>query len=132
MGSFYRDSKKLVFMQKKEYYSWEKFDKDVTILIYRLKRVHKRFDGVWGPARGGLPLAVTLSHALNLPFLSRPRSKRTLIVDDLADTGKTLKKYAGKNFIVTIFYHPQSIFVPNVWLRKKGKRWILFPWEKSK
>src|SRR3989338_8218035 len=119
-------------MPSKEYYSWQKFDKDVSKLIPRLKRIRRHCDGVWGPPRGGLPLAVMLSHALNFPFLHRPHSKKTLIVDDIADTGKTLKRYSGKNFIATIYYHSQSLFIPDIWMRRKGRKWIIFPWEKGK
>lgn len=118
-------------MTAKEHYSWQKFDKDVTEIVRRLKKTHKRFDGIWAPPRGGLPLAVILSHALNIPFLSKPRGKKTLIVDDIADTGKTLYTFYGVNFIVTIFYHSHSAVIPNIWLRKKGARWIVFPWEKN-
>ncbi len=118
-------------MTNVEDYSWRQFDKDVTKIIRLLEQGHKKFDGVWGPPRGGLPLAVILSHALDIPFLLRPRSKKTLVVDDIADTGKTLDRYAGKNYIVTLFYHPKSTVVPNIWIRKKSKKWIVFPWEKS-
>ena len=118
-------------MPDKEHYSWVQFDKDVIEVVKRLRKTHKKFDGVWGPPRGGLPLAVILSHALALPFLSSPLSEKTLVVDDIADTGKTLEQYAGKNYIVTLFYHPESMFVPDIWIHKKGKKWIVFPWEKS-
>lgn len=118
-------------MPKYQKYTWNQFDKDTKKIATILKRRGRAFDGVYGPPRGGLPLAVALSHALNIPMLAAPHSKNTLIVDDIADTGETLKKYAKKNLIATIFYHPQSSFVPTIWLRKKGPGWILFPWEKS-
>ncbi len=118
-------------MPKKEYYTWKKFERDVQIIAKKLRKMGKKFDGVWGPPRGGLPLAVVLSHELNLPFLNKPKSSKTLIVDDISDTGKTLHKFLGKNFIATLFYHSQSITPPNLWIRKKGDRWIIFPWEKK-
>lgn len=118
-------------MPIKKRYTWRQFDKDVKELVRRLTRMQKKFDGVWGPPRGGLPLAVILSHELDIPFLLRPTSARTLIADDIADSGKTLKKFYGKNTIVTIFYHQKSVTIPDVWIRRKGKTWIVFPWEKS-
>jgi hypoxanthine phosphoribosyltransferase len=117
-------------MTQKEYYAWNQFDKDAGKIIRQLKKSRKKFDGVWGPPRGGLPLAVVISHAFNIPLLTKCKSKRTLVVDDIADTGKTLNKYAGKNFIATLFYHSQSKYVPNIWIRKKNKKWIIFPWER--
>ena len=121
---------KIYNMQDVETYSWGQFDKDVSKIVKLLKKRRKKFDGVWGPPRGGLPLAVILSHALGIPFLSQPRSRETLIVDDIAGTGKTLNRYAGKNYIVTLFYCPQSTFVPDLWIRS-CKKWVVFPWEKS-
>lgn len=114
-------------------YSWKKFDSDVKKIGQLVRAKKTKFDGVWGPARGGLPLAVCLSHELDLPFLPRPK-RETLIVDDIADSGKTLKPYAERNsFIATIFYHRRSSVTPNIWLREKKDKWIIFPWEnKSK
>jgi len=117
----------------KTYYSWLDFDADITVLVRKLKRHKKKFTSIWGPARGGLPLAVCLSHALGLPLVARPKNTSTLIVDDIADTGKTLNRFAKKDFfIATLFYHTQSLYTPDIWLREKGDRWIIFPWEYSK
>lgn len=114
----------------KKYCLWRQFDADVKKIAGRILKTGKKFDGVWGPPRGGLPLAVCLSHRLNIPFLSKPKGKNTLIVDDIADTGKTLKKFADKgHFIATWFYHKQSKVVPQVWIREKKDDWIVFPWE---
>ncbi|MDP3999796.1 MAG: phosphoribosyltransferase [bacterium] len=116
----------------KLYYSWNQFGLDVGKLAKKLASKKKKFDGVWGPARGGLPIAVCLSHELGLPFLARPKSKKTLIVDDIADTGATLFKYAKAGyFIATIFYHRQSKYVPKIWLREKKNQWVVFPWERT-
>ncbi|QQG45585.1 MAG: phosphoribosyltransferase [Candidatus Sungiibacteriota bacterium] len=113
-------------------YSWKQFDSDVKKIAKLLRARKKVFNGVWGPIRGGLPLAVCLSHALGIPFLQKPNGKKTLIVDDIADTGKTLKKFADKNyFIVTLFYRRGSVFKPNIWLREKKDKWVKFPWEKK-
>ncbi|MEK9183905.1 MAG: phosphoribosyltransferase [Patescibacteria group bacterium] len=114
---------------KKRHYTWEQFDADTKKIVKLIKKTGKKFDGVWGPPRGGLVSAVMLSHALNIPLLSKP-TLNTLIVDDIADTGKTLKTYKGKNFIVTSFYHQQSAVVPDIWIREKKEQWIVFPWEK--
>ncbi|MEK9175663.1 MAG: phosphoribosyltransferase [Patescibacteria group bacterium] len=113
-------------------YTWNQFDRDAKIIASLLRKSGRKFDGVYGPARGGLPLAVVISHALNIPFYNKPKTKNTLIVDDIADSGKTLKRYSKTHFIVTLFYHSQSKFIPTIWLHKKGTEWILFPWESNK
>lgn len=88
----------------------------------------KQFKGVYGPARGGLPLAVWISHKTGLPLLASP-FEGALLVDDISDTGATFCKYAGKNFIATMFYHKQSKVVPDFWMYEKTDDWIIFPWE---
>ena len=114
-------------MGKRQHYSWRQFDSDIKKIAGLIKKSKKKFDGVWGPPRGGLVPAIVLSHALGIPLLLQP-TKDTLIVDDVADTGKTLASYQ-RNFIVTIFYHRQSFVVPNIWLCEKKDIWIVFPWE---
>lgn len=87
------------------------------------------FSGVYGFPRGGLPLAVWISHRAGLPLLLAP-SENALLVDDIADTGATLFKYRKSHFIATMFYHRQSSVVPDFWMfEKKNDEWIVFPWE---
>ena len=89
----------------------------------------KHFEGVYGFPRGGLPLAVWISHRGKVPLLLAP-SKNCLIVDDIADTGQTLLKYKDSHYIATMFYHRQSAVVPAFWMFEKKDEWIIFPWEK--
>jgi len=115
-----------------QHYSWDDFSEDAILLIEKIKNSNQKFDGVFGPPRGGLTLAVMISHHLKVPFLSKPLSANTLIVDDIADSGKTLEEFKGKNFIATLFYHKQSSTIPDIWIKEKKEKWITFPWEKSK
>lgn len=62
--------------------------------------------------------------------------KRVLLVDDVADSGKTLKRATTyiKSFgpksmtVATLFYKPCSIFRPD-YFAKETNKWILFPYE---
>ena len=55
--------------------------------------------------------------------------KKFLIVDDIADTGKTLEKlfFLFLKFIkltfTTIHYHKQSSVEPSFWVEEKGDDW---------
>ena len=80
----------------KTYYTWNEMDADIDILARRVKKLKIKFSAVWGPARGGLPIAVCMSHALDIPMAKRPTDPSVLIVDDIADTGRTLNAYAKK------------------------------------
>ena len=123
----------------KEFITWKQFDKAIDEFIKDYTENDYKCDYIYGPPRGGLPLAVALSHRLDLPIIesidtywihySRPRTKM-LVVDDIADTGETLKPLVGPNIIsYTIYYHQQSIVEPDCWIFEKKDDWIVFPWE---
>ncbi len=63
--------------------------------------------------------------------------KRVLIVDDVADTGRSLavakdylqRKGAGDVRIATIHYKPNSMFKPDYFVASTSS-WIVYPWER--
>ena len=70
-------------------------------------------------------------------------NNRVLIVDDLVDTGLTLKQIKQYNNIInyeqpeknwvfaTLYNKPKSIFKPDYTVREfDNDDWIVFPWEK--
>lgn len=120
---------------EKRHYSWEEYQKDITTLADTIRRdAHRIFDGVYGIPRGGLILAVSLSHALNLPLIvfREKITKNTLIVDDIADKGTTLdalfKEHRFRPVTATLFYHEQSLVKPDFYAQTK-QAWVVFPWE---
>jgi len=114
---------------KKVYLSWEEFDNMTGKLAKKIIETERQFDGIYGIPRGGLPIAVYLSHKLDLPLLLYP-SKRSLVVDDISDDGKTLNSFRDK-FIATLYTTDWTITQPNCWIDKKKSKddWIVFPWE---
>lgn len=62
--------------------------------------------------------------------------KRVLVVDDIADSGRSLKlvkehvveKGAAEVKIATLFRKPWSIVKPDYWERET-ELWVVFPWE---
>jgi uncharacterized protein len=98
-----------------------------------LKSIKFNFKNIYGVPRGGLIPAVMLSHSLKLPlvYLKKDISDKTIIIDDIADTGKTLQKLRKKNgIVVTLFESEKSVVIPYVscHIAQKNK-WIVFPWE---
>lgn len=119
-------------MVKHQYYSWDDFENDIPKLVKRIKKFKKQFNGIYAIPRGGLVIAVKLSHELNLPLLMGGVTKNTLVIDDVADTGSMLLPLKERKAIIaTIFYKPWSKVVPDIWLRKTGN-YIDFPWEKTR
>ena len=119
----------------KEFVNWELIEEAVTEIAFHLKDTGKDFKGVYGIPRGGSILAVLLSHKLDLPFIENPfdcEFDDFVIVDDIADTGKTLEFYENnfkKGYIVTIHEHEQSIVKPEFSVIGKEDKWIVYPWE---
>ncbi len=109
------------------YFSWTDFDKSVEHITNICKEI--KFSGVYGIPRGGLCLAVALSHKLNISLLSSPL-KNSLIVDDVYETGVTLKDF--KEIEGAMFFVLVSKKTPTWWKAVNlalEKEWIVFPWE---
>jgi len=137
---------------------WREIEEYCKIIAEKIIKRNLKFDAVVGVVRGGVIPARILSDYLsndNLHFIrakfyedigktakkpkiiySTCKRGNFLIVDDVADTGKTLKeivdyfKKKGSNvFTVTLFKKPTSIFEPDLFVKETDK-WIIFPWEK--
>jgi len=118
-----------------------------------------QFDEIIAISRGGLTLGRLLSDLLQLPMatfavqsytdiqksgelsvtqeLVEPiGGKKILLVDDVSDTGRTLKRAVSylKKFkpkeitTVTMYYKPQSVFRPDYYVAQTTD-WIIFPYE---
>ncbi len=111
------------------YFSWSEFDKSVEQIANKCS--FKKFSGIYGVPRGGLCLAVALSHKLKIKLISEP-IKNSLIVDDVYETGLTLtnfKDIEGAMFFV-LFSKIKPIWWNTVFISKKSE-WIVFPWENT-
>lgn len=132
-------------------YEQEDFDKDIIILVEKLRliigRISKeelkatvrgkqiilplpfKIDGIFAPMVGGNVPATYLHYRLKLPYLAAPTGN-SLVFDDIVDKGDQLVHYAKKgNLIVSLFYNRKSIVEPHIWLHEKLEKWIHFPWE---
>jgi hypothetical protein len=130
-------------------------------LADRMRRDGFRPDVIVGVSRGGWPPARVLSDLLDSPNLANVRAefylgvaetkaeptitqplsvdvkgKRVLVVDEVADTGKSLKlvkehvsqKAPVQAKTATVYYKPWSIVKPDYY-EKETSLWIVFPWE---
>ena len=110
-----------------KYFTWNEFDKSVDYIANQCK--FWKLSGIYGVPRGGLCLAVALSHKLNIQLIEKPL-KYSLIVDDVLETGITLRSFKdieGANFFVLVS-KKKPIWWNTVNLSNK-KEWIVFPWE---
>jgi hypoxanthine phosphoribosyltransferase len=143
--------------------SWEQIYEELLHLANRIRENNFKADVIVSVSRGGWPPARIMSDLLENPELANVRAefylgiaktkgdpmitqpvstsvkgKKALIVDEVADTGKSLRlvkshlkeQEATEVKIMTIYYKPWSIVVPD-WYAKETSRWIVFPWERK-
>lgn len=143
--------------------SWEQIYEALLNLANRIRENDFKADVIVGVSRGGWPPARIMSDLLENPELANVRAefylgvaktkgdpvitqhvstsvtdKKVLIVDEVADTGKSLRlvkshleeQGATEVKIMTIYYKPWSIVVPD-WYAKETSCWIVFPWERK-
>ncbi|MBI2024794.1 MAG: hypothetical protein HYT03_01725 [Candidatus Harrisonbacteria bacterium] len=121
------------------FYTWKEFETDVKKISKIIGALDQKFVYIYGLPKGGLPLAVCLAHRLELRLTTTLRFKEglsivwhdeVLVVDDIADTGRALENYKKLDYLIaTLFWNPKSSFRPDIWIREKDNRWIIFPWE---
>lgn len=117
------------------------YDVLVTKLLEMIK--DGKYDKVYGVPRGGLAIALHMSHNLNIPLLYdidlvAIGGKNILIVDDVCDSGKTLARlcdifseYRVKYTTATLHAKPRRIFEPDYYVKEVNDNvWIEYPWEK--
>ena len=111
------------------FFTWSEFDESVEHISKECRFLE--FSGIYGIPRGGLCLAVALSHKLKLNLISEPK-KNSLIVDDIYETGITLsslKNIEGATFFV-LFSKIKPTWWNTVHISRKNE-WIVFPWENT-
>ncbi|MGD0176377.1 MAG: phosphoribosyltransferase [Candidatus Bathyarchaeia archaeon] len=142
--------------------SWDKIYEMIVDLALVIRASGFKPDLIVGVSRGGWAPGRILSdllenpHTANIkiefyvgiektgrkPVVTQPISediskKNVLVVDDVADTGESLKlaldhvleKGAGKSMTATVYYKPHSKFKPD-FFADTTSNWIIFPWER--
>ena len=130
---------------KKYYMNWEEYDKCLDEMaewvldnFYNMNLQQLEVGAINGVPRGGLPIAVSLSHRLGIPIIldyeqQYPPTGVLLVVDDIADTGHTLKDFDKEknNVICTLHYNKKSITTPHFFCIDNNDKWIVYPWERK-
>ena len=143
--------------------SWDEIYCMLLSLAERIRREGFQPDVIVGVSRGGWPPARVMSDLLENPELANVRvefytgvaetkskpvitqplsvpvkGRRVLIMDDVADTGKSLllvrdhvkENGAAEIKLATIYYKPWSVITPDYYI-KETRAWIVFPWERK-
>ena len=142
----------------KQYYAYEDFKNDTKKLIKKVETFKP--EAIVGIARGGLTLSHCVAEGMNIREVQTIRTElydetckreqislfgscdftnvtRVLVLDDIADSGQTLKEimhyledsFSGIEFkSATLFYKNSSIYEPHFWINE-AQNWIEFFWE---
>ena len=141
--------------------NWNQIYNMLLNIADKIRKTSFKPDMIVGVSRGGWPPARVLSDLLDIPNLVNVRAefylnvaetkgeptltqpistnitnKKVLIVDEVADKGKSLelvKKHAQEQDaeevrIATVYYKPWSVVKPDYY-EKETSHWIVFPWE---
>ena len=122
----------------KRFIQWRDVEDAVERLAINITNSKVEITAVGGLPRGGLIPAVMLSHKMNIPFVSQANIAgvvgNILIVDDICDTGKTLKRFKFEDnvYTATLHYKSSAEYEPNFWWRLAYENeWIVYPWERE-
>lgn len=121
---------------EKVFISWGDINAAVEILAGRISRSGLKLAAIGGLPRGGLVPAVMLSHKMGIPFVSQANIAKVpgniLIVDDICDSGETLKqfKFEENVYTATIHHKRSATIEPNFFhALAYENQWIVYPWE---
>lgn len=108
------------------YYSPADFDIDCRILAEKIPL--RKYDGIFGIPKGGVPLALRLSQLGEIPFVDQVTGPSILVVDDICDSGATRLRYRDNDF-ACIHWAGHTDFAPEWYARPTDGEWIHYWWE---
>lgn len=117
------------------HYTPAEFNDDIQILAAILMKhmaqkdrvFNPVFDKIYGVPRGGLPVAIAIGERLGLELTDNPDQEKVLVVDDLVDSGITMKRFPNNRF-ACLHVKPHSPR-PNFFAREIPNEWIKYFWE---
>jgi len=142
----------------KLYYTWEDYDEDMAHLAFTTAELNELdFDHVVGIYRGSLGMAAHVSNAFGVPMsiigiqtrdgkdkdpywihnLIDVETKKVLIVDDIYDTGYTMKKVINHCLlhsswdceVISWCLFGKSNDHNVMYSQEHNGLWVVFPWE---
>lgn len=129
-------------MVKKQYITWENYGNLLDKLFHELEKTELKFDYLYGPPRGALPIVSYLGYRINVEIIYNldnnilNNSSEILIVDDISDTGETFLqllnkfKIKSKLFFATLHMKPRTAVIPDIYIDTiPNDIWVVYPYE---
>ena len=143
-------------MSNKIYISWNEFHQDVKNLCQKIKQTGKEYNKLVAISRGGFIPTGIIAYELDIRNTSVVNiisyngsnqiklekidnietigeiDEKTLIIDDISDTGQTIKTMR-KNFpsgtYVTVYVKEKGKTDPDIYEKEIPDKWLVFPWD---
>ena len=126
-------------MIEKKYLSWDQYNGLVDQLIDKFI-TNNDYQYICGIPRGGLMLAMLLSYKTNiqvitpselsnLVYIDHIDKDKILVVDDIIDSGNTLKSFIANQYNVATLYKQRDCKVDIKNYIEINDQWIVFPYE---
>ena len=130
------------------HYTWNEFDEDIGKLANNAIRNEKlfkcKYTHIYGIPRGGLVVAVALSHRLERKFIENKKDiekinnyvEKVLVVDEICDSGNTLIGFLksikkGEEMATLVIHYREGSFYEPTFRRIeiKTQQFVVYPWE---
>ena len=133
--------------------TWEQFHQDVKVLCQKIKESGS-YNKIIAISRGGLIPAGIVAYELNIRNMSTVNiisyhddrqlnkadvfgfdgqaDRRTLIIDDLSDTGRSIKllrQLIPNAVYATVYAKPDGLDAPDIYAKEMPNSWVAFPWD---
>jgi len=120
-------------MGERIFYSVGQFQNDAARLCRLIlnSKPRSHYKNIFAVPRGGIPLGIAMSLLLKIPMIDFDLiEERTLIVDDIIDSGKTRLRYPNNDFACIHLAGPVKCQSHTYYLiSKKKNSWIDYFWE---
>lgn len=116
-------------MSNKRNISYQEYASVVEMLAEHIVQGCKRYTNVYPIPRGGYFAAIQLSRILSLPIIFNEDevSSSTLVVDDIVDSGRTLKGFSDNDTAVAYAKHRSEGIATYIGKVVNDSEYLLFP-----
>lgn len=108
--------------------TWKDFQEKCLVLARKID--WSKYESIFPVIRGGVYPAIELRELSGLPIVWEP-SENSLVVDEICDSGATLKRFQDEGFDTAVLHFKGRCESPTYYA-EENDRWIVYPWESSK
>jgi len=130
----------MIKIEGKVILSWDDIKDAIEKLAEKIENLEKKPFYIYGIPRGGLIPATWLSHKTGISYYQINAAQiskmadlsHILIVDDICDSGKTVKEIREnypKVRVACLYYKENEVAKPDIYGELMGDEWLVFPWE---